>query len=109
ALGPLRPTIRICRSRVVMCRYPATLSLTLASLLAIGITSPSPAQISWPTKAWPTATPRSVGLNPAVFDSIDAEITAGRYGYVDRMVVIRHGKLVWNRSYHQDYARAYAD
>ncbi len=86
-----------------------TLSLTLAGLLATGVTSPSSAQTSWPTKQWPTATPASVGINVAVLDSINAEIAAGKYGYVDRMVVIRHGKLVYDRSYHQDYARAYAD
>jgi CubicO group peptidase (beta-lactamase class C family) len=58
---------------------------------------------------WPTATPQSVGVRAAVLDSIDAEIASGRYGYVDRMVVIRRGKLVYDRSYKQDYDRAYAD
>ena len=86
-----------------------TLALTLAGLLAMAFTSPSQAQTSWPTKQWPTASPSSVGINVAVLDSINAEIAAGKYGYVDRMVVIRHGKLVYDRSYHQDYARAYAD
>ena len=35
------------------------------------------AQQPSPTKGWPTATPQAVGLNPAVLDSIDAEIVAG--------------------------------
>jgi CubicO group peptidase (beta-lactamase class C family) len=82
---------------------------TLIGILATGLASSSSAQTSWPTSRWPTAAPQSVGLNVAVLDSIDAEIRAGRYGYVDRMVVIRHGKLVYDRRYHQDYARAYAD
>jgi CubicO group peptidase (beta-lactamase class C family) len=60
-------------------------------------------------KQWPTATPQSVGLNGAVLDSIDAEIKAGKYGLVDRMLVIRHGKIAYDHSYKQDYDRAYAD
>ena len=44
-----------------------------------------------------------------MLDSISAEIAAGRYGYIDRMIVIRHGRLVYDRSYAQDYDRAYRD
>jgi hypothetical protein len=43
---------------------------------------------------WPTSTPAAVGLNPAVLDSLDAEIRAGKYGNIDRMVVIRRGRIV---------------
>ena len=67
------------------------------------------AQTSWPTKGWPTTTPRAVGLNAAVLDSIDAEITSGRYGYVDRMLVIRRGQIAYDKSYRHDYDRIYAD
>ena len=66
-------------------------------------------QGTWPTKQWPTATPGTVGVAAAVLDSIDAEIRAGRYGYLDRIVIIRHGRLIYDRSYRQDYDRAYAD
>ena len=47
--------------------------------------TPSPAT-PWPTKQWPTATPAAVGLDGAVLDSIDAEVRAGKYGYVDRIL-----------------------
>lgn len=80
--------------------------------VAIGLASPAPsddAQSAWPTKQWTTGSPQSVGLNVAVLDSINAEITAGRYGYIDRMIVIRRGRLVYDRSYQQDYDRAYHD
>jgi len=53
---------------------------------------------------WPRATAAQVGLNPAVFDSIDAEISSGQYGNIDRMVVIRRGKLVIDKTYARDYA-----
>ncbi|HEY7236680.1 MAG TPA: serine hydrolase [Gemmatimonadaceae bacterium] len=84
--------------------------LVVAIAIALAATASSAAaQKSWPAKEWPTGTPQSVGLNAAVLDSIDAEIAAGRYGLVDRMVVIRHGRLVYDKSYKQDYDVAYRD
>jgi CubicO group peptidase (beta-lactamase class C family) len=59
--------------------------------------------------AWPRSTPAREGLNAAVFDSLDREIRAGTYGYVDRMVVVRHGKLVVDQHYANDYDAAYGD
>lgn len=79
-----------------------------ALLVAIGGPA-ARAQTAPPAKEWPVATPQAVGLNPKVLDSLDAEITSGRYGYVDRMLVIRRGRLVYDRSYRHDYDRAYAD
>jgi CubicO group peptidase (beta-lactamase class C family) len=79
------------------------------TILAMLIASVAGGQTTWPTKGWPTATPAQVGLNAAVLDSIDKEIASGRYGYVDRMLVIRHGRVAYDRSYKQDYDRAYGD
>ncbi|MBD0320313.1 MAG: hypothetical protein ICV87_08265, partial [Gemmatimonadetes bacterium] len=79
------------------------------ALLLLGAASPLPAQTQWPTTRWATATPREVGMNAAVLDSIDAEIRAGRHGYVDRLLVIRHGRVAYDRRYAQDYDRAYGD
>jgi CubicO group peptidase (beta-lactamase class C family) len=78
-------------------------------LLLAGTTSPSAAQTASPTKGWPTATPQAVGLNAKVLDSLDQEIASGRYGNVDRMLVIRHGRVAFDKSYAHDYDRVYAD
>lgn len=56
---------------------------------------------------WPRTTPAKVGLNVAVLDSIDAEIRSGRYGYIDRMLVIRHGQVAYDKQYPVDYDAAY--
>jgi CubicO group peptidase (beta-lactamase class C family) len=81
-----------------------------ALLLCATAATPAAAQTAtWPTKQWPTTTPQAAGLNAAVLDSIDAEITAGRYGYVDRMLVIRRGRVAYDKSYRHDYDRAYGD
>jgi CubicO group peptidase (beta-lactamase class C family) len=82
---------------------------TIVGLLIVASSATSSAQSTWPTKGWPTTTPQAVGLNPAVLDSIDGEIVAGRYGYVDRMLVIRRGRIAYDKSYRHDYDRIYGD
>lgn len=67
------------------------------------------AQQRAPGASWASATPREVGVNAAVLDSIDAEIRSGRYGLVDRMLVIRHGRIVHDASFAHDYDAAYGD
>ena len=67
------------------------------------------AQGTAPGRTWPTARPVDVGLNASVLDSIDAEIKAGRYGYVDRMLVIRHGRVAYDATYRHDYDKIYGD
>ena len=85
----------------------ATRSIVLL-LLTAGSTSTSAGQAS-PTKGWRTATPQAVGLNAKVLDSLDAEIASGRYGNVDRMVVIRHGRVAFDKKYSHNYDSVYAD
>ena len=86
----------------------ATLLVATLRAAAAGAQAPWPTK-AWPTKAWPVATPAAVGLNGAVLDSIDAEIRAGRYGRVDRILVIRRGRLAFDRRYRHDYERIYGD
>jgi CubicO group peptidase (beta-lactamase class C family) len=58
-------------------------------------------------QSWPVATPQSVGLDPKVLAELDADIAAGKYGYIDSLLVIRQGRLVFDRSYRQDYEKIY--
>ena len=57
---------------------------------------------------WPVATPQSVGLDPKALDSFDADIKSGKYGNVDGLLIMRHGKIVFDRSYPHDYGKIYA-
>ena len=84
-------------------RFVAVLAFSVA------IASPARAQTAWPTKGWPTATPQAVGLDAKVLAGLDSEITSGRYGNVDRILVIRHGRVALDKSYQHDYDRIYAD
>jgi CubicO group peptidase (beta-lactamase class C family) len=57
----------------------------------------------WPAAAWPTATPESQGLSAAAFEALDRDAKAGDFGYIDRIVAIKAGKLVFDGRYTQDY------
>jgi CubicO group peptidase (beta-lactamase class C family) len=88
-------------------RTPA--ALALAACLLGALPASTRGQDTWPGRTWPTTTPTRARIAAAVLDSLDAEITAGRYGYVDRMLVIRQGRVVLDRSYRHDYDRIYGD
>ncbi|HEX8830572.1 MAG TPA: serine hydrolase, partial [Longimicrobium sp.] len=89
-------------------RIPAMGALA-AIFSVLAATGEAHAQATFPAERWPTATPRQVGLNAAVLDSIDAEIRSGRYGFVDRFLVIRRGKLAYDRRYTHNYDSIYGD
>jgi CubicO group peptidase (beta-lactamase class C family) len=83
-------------------------SLVAATAILVAAAGAARAQ-SWPGERWPTAQPAAVGLNAAVLDSIDAEIRSGRYGAVDRFLVIRRGRLAYDRRYANNYDSLYGD
>jgi hypothetical protein len=66
---------------------------TLAIIVAAYLAHPIAAQSQWPTKSWPSADPRAVGLDPKALAAFDADIAAGKYGYIDSMLIIRHGQV----------------
>src|SRR5215831_9632251 len=79
-------------------------------MLALAIAySPSPA--SWPTKGWPESTLTTEGLDAAALDAFDRDLRREKYGYVDSMLVVRHGKVVYDKTYDHsaDYRRLFLD
>src|SRR5579862_579084 len=84
----------------------------LLFLLGLGLTpapTPSPSAITWPTKAWPESNPAAEGLDAAPLEALDRDLAAGKYGYVDSMLVIRHGRVVYDKTYDHaaDYRRLF--
>ncbi len=57
----------------------------------------------WPEGDWPVSTPAQEGIDPAAIDALVADIEAGTYGLIDHFTLIRHGRLVANRHFEQDY------
>ncbi len=70
--------------------------------------SSAEAVTAWPTKGWTTSTPQTEGLDAVVLRRLDEELASGRHGYVDGMLVIRNGKVVYEKSYKNDYDRLFA-
>jgi CubicO group peptidase (beta-lactamase class C family) len=67
------------------------------------------AREEWPTKGWTSAAPKEVGLDPKPLIDLAADIAAGKYGNVDSMLVVRHGRLAFDRSFKHDYDRIYGE
>lgn len=103
SFSPVRPTAG---GPPLHLRFASTLPPTLALLLA-GVAAPAlhplAAQAPWPTEAWAVASPESQGLDREPLVTLDRDIRAGQYGYVDRLVIIRNGYRVMSERYPRDY------
>lgn len=58
---------------------------------------------------WRLSTPAAEGVDAAALEALDAEFRAGDHGYVDSMLVVRRGQIVFERRYDHDYERIDAD
>jgi CubicO group peptidase (beta-lactamase class C family) len=67
------------------------------------------AQYKWPTKEWTVVTPQSQSMNADSLRAFDNDITGGKYGNVDGMMITRHGKLIYRKDYKHDYNKIYGD
>ncbi len=88
------------------------MKLTAFAALALGTTltlGQPPSSSVWPVPDWTPAEPHSVGLDVTVLDAFDKDLADVRYGNVDSFLVIRHGRLAYERSYKRDYDRIYRD
>jgi CubicO group peptidase (beta-lactamase class C family) len=84
------------------------LAMSVVSVILAAVMGGTP--VSWPTKAWPSSAPAAEGMSAAPLDAFDRELAAGKYGFVDSMLVIRHGRVVYEKTYDHaaDYARLFA-
>ena len=73
--------------------------LSAAFLIALLLASPVP----WPTKVWLQATPETEGMGSAALDALDSEFASGKHGFVDGMLVVRRGRIVYEKTYKHDY------
>ena len=76
--------------------------------LAFGV-SPILADTEWPTFGWQLATPNSVGLDRTTLRTLNTDLKNRKYGYVDSILVIRHGKVAYEKYYDHDYSSIYGE
>lgn len=81
--------------------------LTLSPFLLIAATAWA-GEPPWPTAGWAQSTPEAQGMDGAVLAKFDAELARGEQGYVDSMLVIRRGHVVYEKSYRHDYHTLFA-
>jgi hypothetical protein len=81
------------------------LTLALATVLVGGCQSREtpPSGGVWPAESWQVSTPLEEGIDPTAIDSIVADMDSGVYGLVDHFLLIRHGRIVADRHFTQDY------
>ncbi len=81
----------------------STLVLTAFAVAVVQAACAHGSADSWPTRRWTTATPAQVGLDGGTLGALDSEIASGAFGLVDSMLVVRHGRIAYERSYPHDY------
>lgn len=79
-----------------------------AWVAAIAIAASSDAQ-ERPGDTWRSVRPAAVGLNAKVLDGLHRDIQSGRYGPIDRLLILRRGSIAYERAYSHDYDRIYAE
>ena len=67
---------------------------------AAGATAQEPV---WPGLTWAVSSPKAEGLADEPLSALEHRIRDGDFGYVDRLVVTRHGRLVVDARYGHDY------
>jgi CubicO group peptidase (beta-lactamase class C family) len=77
-----------------------------AIALSLSIFAAAPPE--WPTRDWTTSTPQAEQVDAAVLDELHQAISSGKHGNVDSMLVIRHGRIVFEKTYARDYQRLFS-
>src|SRR6266571_3607320 len=79
----------------------------LAAVTMVSSCARQRSEPAWPAASWPTSTPEEQGMDSAGLAALDSEFSSGRHGYIDGMLVIRHGHAVFDRSYINDYVKLF--
>lgn len=100
----MRPTpraddTRLLRRATPLLRWALLLALFVASSVAVW----SQPTVSWPGESWEVSTPEAEGISPDSIAAIVADMEAGVYGNIDAFMLIRHGRVVADHRFEQDY------
>src|SRR5271155_288303 len=83
--------------------------VALAALLHPLFSAPGIAQEPASGKDWPKAAPSQFAFNADKLAAFDADISGGKYGLVDSMLVLRCGTSVYDKTYAHDYGQIYGE
>jgi CubicO group peptidase (beta-lactamase class C family) len=88
------------------------LPILCALAVATAACSPPPSSMTdvtptWPTRGWPSSTPEAEGLDPSALAALDGEFASGSRGQITGMLVIRHGRVVFEKTYKHDFDKLF--
>lgn len=75
-------------------------------MVAVFAASTGPFQTPWPTDGWTRSTFDAEGMDGAPLQALHEDAQTGRYGLIDRLVVVKNGTLVLSERYDRDYVEA---
>ena len=58
---------------------------------------------------WQSAAPEEVGLSTEALSALHRDLLAGKYGYIDSFLIVRHQKIVFEQYFSHDYAAIYGE
>ena len=79
-----------------------TISLSLLFLYACSSAS-TPKEKPINNKTWPISTMEAAQFGTEGVDSLEKKIAAGKYGYIDQMLIIKQGAIIYDRSFDNNY------
>ncbi len=82
---------------------PRCRALAVSLWVTATVSTANAQEAPWPTEGWLESTPAEQGLDASYLIELVEEIKAGKYGFVDRLVVVRNGRLVISERFENDY------
>lgn len=55
--------------------------------------------------SWPTGTMENAQFATTGVDTLETKITAGKYGYIDQLLIVKKGRVIYNKSFENDYQK----
>ena len=84
-------------------------ALLLCELLSAVVIADEPTAQRAPAFEWQSAAPEEVGLSTEALSALHRDLLAGKYGYIDSFLIVRHQKIVFEQYFSHDYAAIYGE
>ena len=84
-------------------------SLFCCGLLSVVVIAGEPTAQRAPVFKWQSGAPEEVGLSTEALSALHRDLLAGKYGYIDSFLIVRHQKIVFEQYFSHDYAAIYGE
>ena len=84
-------------------------ALFLCVLLSFVVIADEPTAQRAPAFKWQSAAPEEAGLSTEALSALHRDLLAGKYGYIDSFLIVRHQKIVFEQYFSHDYSAIYGE